>query len=196
MQRQQTLLICKQGSTGHITQNTLTVREDLVNHQTYSDTPRQTHAKSTMQQLQMCSSGCMRLTLTSAVWFAGCTSLLSSSVKALSLSPPCLSSVSFCWLASDHGEPKGWGSSCWTSLGTSILLYIPLEKKRGIEYCKRGVWITSCLHANRKLKTDGFPDIIFNLLTKTCFSVHPYIHNASTLAINSANTLIWWPYSL
>lgn len=166
----------------------LTVREDFVNHQIYSDTPRQTHAKSTMRQLQMCSSGCMQLTLMSAVWFTGCTSLLSSSVKALSLSPPCLSSVSFCWLAPDHGEPKGWGSSCWTSLGTSILLCIPLEKKCRIAYGKRGFWITSCLHANRKLKTDDFPDNILNLLTKPAFFVSPWIHNASTLAIKSTNT--------
>lgn len=130
MQRQQTLLKCKQGSTGHIAQNMLTIREDLVNHQTYSDTPRQTHRKSTTQQLLMCSSGCMQLTLMSAVWFAGCISFLSSSVKALSLSPPCLSSVSFCWLVLDHEEPKGLGSSCWTSLGTSILLCVSLEKKQ------------------------------------------------------------------
>lgn len=138
MQKQQALLTsCKQGSRGHITQNKFTVREDLVNHRTHSDTPGQTDTKSMTQQKQMCSSGCLQLTLMLAAWFAGCTFLLSSSTKALSLSPPCLSSASFCWSASVHREPRGWGSSCWTSLGTSIFLSFPLEKKHRIKNDKR-----------------------------------------------------------
>lgn len=130
----------------------------------------QTHPGRLTQQLHMCSSGWMRLTLLSAVWSAGCTSWLSSSVEASSLSPACLSSASSRWLAPDHGEANGWGSSCWTSLGTSILLSIPLEKKRRSEYGKRGYWITSASRANRKLKTENV--FILNLLKKSVFCNH------------------------
>ena len=115
----------------HITQNSSTDWQDLINHHTCTGTPRHTHSA---QQLQMCSSGSLRLTFLSSFWLAGCASSLWLSAEGLPLASVCLSSNSFCWLAPDRGEPRGWGSGCWTPLWTSIFLCSALKMKMVEDY--------------------------------------------------------------
>lgn len=124
----------------------------------------QTHSR-TAHQLQMWSSGSLRLTFLSSFWLAGCASLLWLSEEGLPLVSVCLSSSSFCWLAPDRGEPRGRGSGCWTPLWTSIFLCSALKRKSKMveNEAGKGGWI-------RQVVIDRF---VLTTLSPKCTLISP-----------------------